>query len=131
MDAECVMLDFAFARGGEVWDHFCCVVAWTVLEQQRASILRFLRTLDDVDAVPIEFPRYSRPGEVDTADIIGMARLSQHGEIIFHAFSWKVALEIQRERGDKDPPKADFVALLRCSLPTLKQFIIDLYAADS
>ena len=52
------------------------------------------------------------------------------GEIIVHAFSWKVAIDIgqlETEPTKKIRPTADFVALLRCPLFLLTNFVRDLY----
>ena len=131
-DGEFFDLDFACSRSAK-----CVSVRMQrlTIEAHKESFCRFLK---DNGMPETEAPEQARlsPEDVFFADLIGLARHGAMAEFVFHALSWKVAIDGGRVTSEKKLPKAPeekpvinafCVALIRSNLELQRHWIGALY----
>lgn len=115
----------------ELQDGLIVIVATEVVDAARDSLLNYVQQMQIAMPEASELSPCNIHGDtrVTTADSIGLARHGEAvGEIIFHTFSWKVAVETVRT---PQPTNREFfancVALLRCDVELQKRWLLALY----
>jgi hypothetical protein len=110
-------------------------VANDVLKRNRQDFLKYLGECGQPETQAPAPVHVSAPQTIVFADFIGLARHGELGEVIFHAVSWKIAVDRTRQSPDtktivKDQPVVPSlcVALLRSSLDAHKHWVAALYA---
>jgi hypothetical protein len=124
-----VVARFAFVRWGDCVDCTTIILANTVVDQSRQSLLEYvkgvgLQAVDYEYRIP-ELPRFGQ-GLVDCADLINVGRSGDVGEITLHAFSIRYMIEAVNSH--KKLPSAEFIAILRSNISLQIKWILDLYA---
>lgn len=133
---ELVELHFAFGRStSDAFGGIIVVVAKAVLNANKDSFLKYLKRIEMPKGRAGEMCRVREPKEVLFADFIGLARQGEMGEIVFHAISWKSAIDRSKsEKSEKKDEfgrlKADLVALLRSDMEVHRNWVSLLYVAE-
>lgn len=113
-------------------------VANEVMKTNRQSFLKYLDDCGQSENAAPASVHVSSPSAVLFADFVGLARHGSVGEIVFHAISWKIAVDRTRQpeerKGKEIEPEAVIpsicVALLRCNIDLQKHWIAALYAKN-
>jgi hypothetical protein len=114
---------------GELVDDYCCVVGKDHILGEKQNFLRFYEALPKPDDKKTATPQPRRGSScVEPVDLIGMAHRGNEGEIVLHSYSWKMAIDQTNQKEDVEKSsRAIFVALLRCPISVLKDFIKSIY----
>lgn len=123
---DLVDCDFRCERSGQ-----CISIRMTkeAIDNAKQSLTKYLSKLGPASGPApsqVAFP----PSLVLTADIIEMARHETTAEFIFHAITWKCALDFARSEADgSNNDSAYFIASIRCRTETQRHWIAAMYSS--
>lgn len=125
-----IELHFGFyGEAQELQQGLIIIVAMNVVKNAQQNLLSYVEKAGQPEMMELPKCRLRGTGSnVVPADFIGLAQMANvEGEILFHTFSSKVAIERARSGSSNAPVAAICSALLRCSVDLQKRWVIGLY----
>jgi len=120
------LVQFGLVVASDLVDSYSCVLTNEMLEQNKQSLLDYIKKLGSADAENISWKGAMVSRKVDVADIVTMSFKGDFSETIFSAFSMCAATSVVASGSSGLLPSQPLV-LLRSKTVLQKQLITDLY----
>ncbi len=122
-------VQFGLVVSGELIDSFSCAIPAFVLGEHKKSLAEFLGRLPADNEAHVQWKGVPSTKGTTVVDVISMAYRGDMSEINFHGFSMHGATAIGRA-SLPGPIESDYLAVLRSTVPLLKQVIAALYEEE-